>query len=241
MGFGPASPDVSVRTRLTLLGPFRLERGEETLRPTENGCRVLAMLGLRGAMSRSDLAGQLWQDASEQCALGSLRTALWRLRKTAPDLLDASGTYLRLQAGVEVDVTAFAAWASGLLRADPEFAVGPPSVPAGDLLVGWSDDWALLERERLRQLRMHAQEELARWLCRQGRFAEACEAALEAIGLEPLRESAQRTLIAVHLAEQNVIEARRCYETFASALHAELGIPPSEDLRKLVDTSLTSR
>ena len=39
----------------------------------------------------------------------------------------------------------------------------------GELLPSWYDDWVLLERERLRQLRMHAWEALSEKLVRAGR------------------------------------------------------------------------
>lgn len=41
------------------------------------------------------------------------------------------------------------------------------------MLPSWYDDWVLLERERLRQLRMHAWEALSEKLVRAGRYGEA--------------------------------------------------------------------
>jgi hypothetical protein len=70
-----------------------------------------------------------------------------------------------------------------------------------DVLPGWYDDWVLIERERLRQRVFHAMEQLSREMVRQGRFAEAVEAALVTVSAEPLRESGQRVLIEGHLAE----------------------------------------
>ena len=40
------------------------------------------------------------------------------------------------------------------------------------------------------------------------------EAAMFAVGIEPLRESAQRVLIEAHLAEGNLVEARRAFVTY---------------------------
>src|SRR5437867_4028183 len=64
-----------------------------------------------------------------------------------------------------------------------------------DLLPDWYDDWVALERERLRQLRVHALEQLCDRLLVAERFGEATEAALAASRTEPLRESPQRLLI----------------------------------------------
>ena len=60
-----------------------------------------------------------------------------------------------------------------------------------------------------------------------GRFADAVEAAIVAIGAEPLRESAQRVLIEAHVAEGNLSEARRIWREYRDLVHRELGVDPS--------------
>ena len=92
----------------------------------------------------------------------------------------------------------------------------------------------LVERERLRQLRIHALEQLATFLSELGRHAEALEAALAAVTAEPLRETAQRALIIVHLAEGNASEALRQYESYRRLLLENLGVEPSPTLQKLI-------
>lgn len=76
---------------------------------------------------------------------------------------------------------------------------------AGEPLPEWHDDWVLIARERLRQLRLHGLEELCRGCSADGRHAEATEPSLAAVGREPLRESAHRVLIAAHLAYVDAI------------------------------------
>jgi DNA-binding SARP family transcriptional activator len=110
----------------------------------------------------------------------------------------------------------------------------PDDALRGDLLPGWYDDWVLLERERLRQLRMHALEAVARRLGEAGRYGDALQAAYAAMRAEPLRESAHRIVIRLHLAEGNVCEARRAYEQFRVLLADELGVQPSEQMARLV-------
>jgi DNA-binding SARP family transcriptional activator len=85
----------------------------------------------------------------------------------------------------------------------------------------------LLERERFRQLRLHALERLCDRLTAQGRFAEATEAGLAAVAGEPLRESAHRALIRAYLAEGNPGEAVGQYERLRALLRDELGVSPS--------------
>jgi DNA-binding SARP family transcriptional activator len=198
--------------------------------------RLVAYLGLCGRPPRSALAGQLWPDATESHAHGSLRSALWRLQKVLPGLVDACGDHLSLAHGVRVDVHELSHWAR---RArDPRAPLEDVEVPAtglrGELLPGWYDDWVLLERERLRQLRLHALEQVAHRLMTVGRYGDALEVAYAAVHAEPLRESAHRTVVRVHLAEGNVSEALRAYEQFRVLLADELSVRPSDLMTSLV-------
>jgi DNA-binding SARP family transcriptional activator len=106
----------------------------------------------------------------------------------------------------------------------------------GELLPSWYDDWVLLEREGLGQLRLHALEALADKLAAAARYAEAVQAAYAAVRIEPLRESAQRAVVRVHLAEGNVCEAVRAYEFFRAMLADEMGALASHEMRQLVYT-----
>ncbi|MDD9207972.1 bacterial transcriptional activator domain-containing protein, partial [Georgenia sp. 10Sc9-8] len=103
-----------------------------------------------------------------------------------------------------------------------------------DLLPGWYDDWVIFERERIRQRVLHALEALSCELVRRGRCAEAIEVALDAVGVEPLRESAQRVLIEAHLAEGNLVEARRLYLRYRELVRQELRTEPGTTLTRLV-------
>ena len=107
---------------------------------------------------------------------------------------------------------------------------------AGELLPDWYDDWLQDEREELRQTRLHALESLARALSESGRHADAIQAALAAIRLEPLRETAHHTLIEIHLAEGNRSEACRQFQRCLRLLREELGVEPSDSMRLLLET-----
>ncbi|MFC8257074.1 BTAD domain-containing putative transcriptional regulator [Streptomyces sp. NPDC057291] len=105
----------------------------------------------------------------------------------------------------------------------------PGSIPAAvealsvDLLPGWYDDWAQLEAEEWRQLRLHALETLAGRLITAGRHAEAVSAAHAAVHADPLRESGQTRLLQAHLAEGNRSEALHAFRRYSRRLHEELG------------------
>jgi DNA-binding SARP family transcriptional activator len=101
------------------------------------------------------------------------------------------------------------------------------------LLPACYDEWVLTERERFRQLRLHALEALCDRLTARGRYGEAIDAGLAAVCAEPLRESGHRAVIKAHLAEGNNAEARRQYETYRKVLRDELGVEPSPGLRDM--------
>jgi DNA-binding SARP family transcriptional activator len=227
--------------RVALLDGFALEidgrgqgsTGDDLPRGAQ---RLIAHLSLSGRPGRGAIAGQLWPDVPEDHAHGSLRSALWRVQKAVPGLVDVSGGALGLAPGVHVDVRDFTAWAQLVL--DPYRGLDGVATPEmalrGELLPGWYDDWVLLERERLRQLRMHALEVLAHKLACTGRYGEAVQAAYAAVRTEPLRESAHRAVVRVHLAEGNVAEAVRAYESFRSLLVDELGVLPTPQMTELI-------
>jgi DNA-binding SARP family transcriptional activator len=232
---------VASAPRVTLLDGFSLHVSEGASRRTLDELprgvqRLVAHVCLSGRSPRAATAGRLWPDVPEGNAQGSLRSALWRLQKVAPGLVEVCGSVLSLAPDVRVDVRELGDWAERVR--DPESCLDDVEVPevgqSGELLPGWYDDWVLLERERLRQLRMHALEDAANRLSAAGRHWEALQAAYLAVRAEPLRESAHRTVLRVHLAEGNFAEALRAYEWFRAILADELGLQPSAQMAHLV-------
>jgi DNA-binding SARP family transcriptional activator len=238
--------------RVCLLDGFALHRADgrgraSSLRPLPRGVqRLLAFLALSGRPARSAVAGQLWPEVGQGQADGNLRSALWRVQKHVPGLVDSSGGALALAEGVTVDVRELSSWAERVLDAGPgaadlpDLGAIPEAMWRAELLPGWYDDWVLVERERLRQLRGYALERLADTCGQAGRYAAAVQAAYAAMRADPLRETAHRTLIRVHLAEGNAAEAIRAYECYRDLLAGELGISPSARMRRLVDEVATS-
>ena len=181
----------------------------------------------------------LWPDASESHAYSNLRSALARLERTYRKALQASKLELGLAEGVTVDIRHAQALARRLLdsAATPgqsDLSAATLAALSADLLPGWYDDWALIEAEDWRQLRLHALEALAGRLIAAGRWGEAADAAGAAVRAEPLRESACAAFIQVHLAEGNQSEAVREFERYRALLHAELGLEPTLRLGRLV-------
>lgn len=229
-------------TSLVLLDGFELRVGGRFVPVPANVQRLLAFLAVRRRpQHRTTVAGMLWLDSPDEDASRNLRTTLWRARKVAADAVEATGAYLRMAASVHIDLREALGAAERLLRGDED--AGAPTMDevdalGGDLLPEWSDEWVLIERERLRQLRMHALEQSCTQLAAAGRFAHAVEAGLAAVAVEPLRESAHRVLIETYLAEGNRCEAIRHFEGFRALLQDNLGVDPSEGLRRLVAVPL---
>lgn len=223
--------------RLSLVDGFDLTCDSAHVPVQRNSQRVIAYLALRERpLLRVHVAGALWTDCSEERAYGNLRSALWRLRGHARDAIGSDAGRVWLAAHVRVDVREVVAMAHGILREADGGAEADVerSLLAGDLLPDWYDDWVLLERERLRELRVHALERLAARDTRDGRFGRAIDTALTAIQADPLRESAHRVLIGAYLAEGNASAGVRQYREYCRRAGEELGIEPSAQLRQMV-------
>lgn len=227
--------------RLSLLGGFDLTLGPDRLEPCTSVQRMLVYLAVRGRarpVQRRAVAQELWSQVPSSRAASSLRSALWRLpRPDGRELVRATSTTLALAPDVRVDL-----WA-GLDRARairagadpaPERDGDPAAGLTSDLLPDWDEEWLLVEQESYRQTRLHALEDLCDRLRQDGRHFEALQAGLAAVRCEPLRESAHRRVIEVHLAEGNPSEALRQYSAFRRLLADELGLPPSPAIRQLV-------
>lgn len=221
---------------LGVLGGFQLTvAGRPAPLPLQSR-RVLALLAVRRSVqTRSALAGTLWEDVPERRAQANLRNAVWRIRMASEKVVRSTRHTIRLDEGVGLDLQEAQRWARTLLSGT---ASGRDAcsidVLDQDLLPAWDEEWLVIERERHRQLRLHALEALSASFGRSGRHPEAITAALAAVRAEPLRESAQRALIVAHLGEGNVIEAVRQLDAYRHLLDGELGIAPSRGLEAIV-------
>jgi DNA-binding SARP family transcriptional activator len=226
---------------MTLFGRWRLLRDGIPVAVSPNGRRLLAFLALCGARDRAFVVGALWPESSEARAHANLRTTLWRLRREGADVVAATPTQISLY-GVSSDVDDFTTYAMSLVN-DPNALVQDDKyglLAGPELLPGWYDDWVESERKRLGQLRLHALEALSRRLLAASRVAPALEAALAAVRIDPLRESARRTLIRAQIAEANIAEAVREFQHFRDLLAKEFDVTPSERIAGLVAPYLRS-
>lgn len=231
------------RHRITLLGGFKLEADGEPMPVPAGAQRLISLLALRGGCGRSRLAGSLWPESTEPRALANLRTAIWRANQVAPSLIRCGKDSVCLGPGAAVDVVDLVESAHSVMSA------GSDALPEafftqyvdGDLLPDWNDEWLTADRERMRQLRLHLLEILACRLSERGQFGLALEAGMSALRADPLRESAHRAVIRIHLAEGNVAEALHAYAECRDVLARDVGVSPTAETTGLVRTVVPGR
>jgi DNA-binding SARP family transcriptional activator len=222
------------RPTLRLLDRFGLRARGTSVRLSAGPEHLLAFLALRGApLPRRRLAGVLWPDTREASAAASLRSALWRTHRAADRFVVADNAAIALSSAVWIDASALVARSREVIEvrwpAVPTTLPYPVELEAG-LLPGGTDDWVLVEREQLRQLRLYALEQLSALHLAAGRTAYAIKAALAAAAGEPLRETAQRCLIRAYIAEGKYADAIRAYHAYRQLLWADLRTEPSPQL-----------
>jgi predicted ATPase/DNA-binding SARP family transcriptional activator len=225
---------------ISLLGKFDLQlNGQAVEIPSRPAQSLLAYLLLKSdtAHRREKLAGLLWPDATETNARSYLRQALWRVRKA---LDSADGRYLIADdLSIAFDTNApYRLDVAVLERAVPtegatEDLVQCVSVYRGELLPGFYNEWAALERERLQAVFENKMNRLLDRLVAERRWPAVVEWAERWIALGQVPEPAYRGLMLAHhgLGDRSSMAAvyQRCEET----LRRELGVEPSELTRAL--------
>ncbi|MEV6639206.1 BTAD domain-containing putative transcriptional regulator [Amycolatopsis sp. NPDC051371] len=225
---------------LRLLKGFTLLVDDDRVALSSSAQRLLAFLALQDRpRTRTYVARTLWPEATTPRANANLRSSLWRASRTGHRVIDASVQEMALAGGITVDIHDAVARAHRLLDrscgCDDILDRRTRDDLSADLLPEWSDnEWVLLEQEQYHQLRLYALEAMAKRLTTAGRHGEAVAAGLAAVRSEPLRESAHRVLIDAHLAAGNRAAAQHQYEQCRRTLLEELGLEPSDALRRLL-------
>lgn len=228
-------------TWLGLLNAFSLRCAGERVRLPIATQRLLAFLALSPqAVPRAHVAAVLWPDSTTDRAAGSLRSLLWRLAHVHRRPLVIASDDLRLADNVGVDVHRTWADAERLLDGEPVADLAADAL-AHDILPDWDEEWVRVERDRFRQIRLHALETLSKRLVYEHRYGEAVGTAMVAVAADPLRETAHRALIGAYLAEGNRGEALHQYRACHRLFRDGLGMPPSPALDELIAEALAPR
>lgn len=235
---------VQPRTKLNLIRQFEIRNDGANTPVTPALQRLVGFLALQPSPARRTyVSGTLWSGADEQHASASLRSALWRLQPL--QIICASSTHLWLNPCVEVDLRSVYGRALTVLRSTPSeyelLETARELVDVGDeILPGCYEDWVLAERERFRLIRLQALDRIGELLIQGGNCCDALQVGLALTQAEPLRESAHRLLIRVHLVQGNVAEAIRQYQYYEKVVSDQLNSRPTAVIRAVMAPYLAS-
>jgi DNA-binding SARP family transcriptional activator len=222
--------------QLSLLRSWQLRLGTNVVHVAARQQRLITVLAINGPRLRSYLVGLLWPECRESKALESLRVSMHLVSRQAPGLLVNGGAVLSLSEGVDVDLHRVRAQMRELSQfgLNGNVASCLQQLRDAELLPGWYDDWVLFEQSRLRQDRLHAFQSIARQSLARLDSESAVEASEAALELEPLYESAVALLIQAEKQQGNYAAALRAFEKYRAQLKEDMGLMPSEPIRRLV-------
>lgn len=243
--------------RIRLFGPFELTSGDEKAQPgpgrdqtaddvlpalpcASKARSLLAYLIVNHdhALARETLAGLFWPERANQRARRALSHALWQIRRALGPASDRVVTEhdtvtFAFQPGDRLDVEAF----EEAVRTSPQGSHTTESdmynleeavaLHRADFLVGCYDDWALVERERLRELYLRALERLITLHKQRGDYKSALTYSQRLVACDPLHELAHRELMRLYYLLNRPRAALEQFTALHELLDEELGVEPS--------------
>jgi TolB-like protein len=232
---------------IKLLGGFEahFQSGESIPPIGRKAQALLAYLAIAPGtpQPREKLTGLLWSDRGEAQARSSLRQALSELRKALagaePPPLETAGEAVSLAAdAVVVDADVLGRLIDGGERPSLESAV---ELYRGDLLDGIAapdpafEDWLRDARRETRELACQAMARLLDMQSADGEAEAALATARRLVALDPLQESAHRTIMGLHAARGERSLALKQYQACRDLLREELGVEPDRETVGLHD------
>ena len=206
-----SQPPAPAGLRLELLGGLRLARDGAPLLGLAyaKGRALLAYLAVTGRThTREALAALFWGELPDDAARQNLRAVLADLRRVAGHHLVISRETVAFDRAAPywLDVEEFEAAlrrpGAGDVPPEAERLRTAVDLYRGDLLAGFAvrdapafDEWLAAERERLRQLALHALHELVIYATERGDYAAGIDATTRLLAQDPWREDAHRQLM----------------------------------------------
>jgi len=230
---------------------------------TPQSAELLAFLAVgRGRFfGRTDIAECVWAQDEGDTRIGSVNTALWRLRRTLEVAPAQRGDFLAVDPQgavglngprpVALDVADFERLTHAGLAKPIERLTEPDeqglrqgvALYRANALAGLRGPWALRERERLRNVFLSAAGRLMQLSDRQRNYDEAIHYARLVLEVDALREDVHRDLMRYLVKGGQRALALRQFEVCRAALQRELAIHPmSETLalyRQIADSALS--
>ena len=221
--------------RIRLLDWFELVVDGERRALPRSAQRLLALLALnRDGISRGDAVALLTPHLSAPSGRRSVRTALSRVLRSCPDVIEADAETLRLAPDVSVDAWEVERLAARVAAGRPPPGAGHHERLAVTLLGDWPDPWVVAERARLWELCLEALIADTRRLAWSGDMFDALDAAHRAHEVEPLRDEIVCLLLQLDLSQGNAAAALRTYPRFKRHLSEECGAAPSAEMEALM-------
>ncbi len=201
-------------------------------------------------VGHADLADDLWGatwpaawDVALRALISKLRGTLIRVGVagaiTSSDNTYAlhlpSGSWLDLDAASDAIHRAETALGAGDLGAAGGWALAARAIATRPLLAGDEGEWLDTIRRRLADVRLRALECLAETWIAHGDPSLAARDSVEAIAIDPYRESAHRLLIRAHLAGGDRGAAAGALDDCRRVLRDDLGVAPSPATLALLD------
>lgn len=226
--------DSKVKLRMALLGQPEIRLNNELFAKglPAKGVALLAYLAVTGrSCSRESLAGLLWGEMPEAAARANLRVTLNRLPLRLRSFLYIDHNTIALKpTEVALDVNTLETAVSGnatawqtavaLYRSDFLDGLTIPDAPA-------FEEWALLQRERLRLLVIDLLYRLAADALDRQAYADGITYARRSLVLDNWREEAHRLLMRMLALDGRRSDALSQFETCRRLLAENLGVEPT--------------
>ena len=241
-----------MQVSVEFLGRTRVSAGDSEIALSRQSISFLAYLVLFREIDhpREVLIEHFWSSSEPARARSCLGTALSRLRNALKvggsswlEVSPRGEPRICVSSQIWFDIVAFENGISLALAAPPGEL--EPSLAhrlstalghyRGDLLLGWYDNWVLIERERLRLLFLRGHRRLMGHYSAVGDIENALAAGLAALRIEPLQEQVQQQVIELYFASGQRAAAMRQYERLTQLLKDELGVAPSRTTRALFE------
>lgn len=183
-------------------------------------------------------------DTALKSLISRLRQFLRRLGEghAAPSISSQFGCYqLQLRPDTWIDLEAARNsmdQAEGIIRSgDIRSAWGPTNVALAiarrPFLLGEDGEWVTMKRRELKDLLLRSLDCYVEICLCTGQGSLAVEMAVQAVSLEPFRETGYQRLMSAHAAAGNRAEAVRVYGRCRELLSEELGVDPSPETEAL--------
>jgi two-component SAPR family response regulator len=236
----------SLKLEIRCFGRFQMGwEGQEPIKWRVEKAKELFVFLLQNHcrhITRDEVMDKLWPEDNPDRALKQLYNGIYYIRKAlvsygiSEKLVKIDHNYNLKLGFVDWDVQRF----------DELFAKGPEErfeylqeieeLYAGDFLgeelYGWSD----LDRERLSRLYEQGILELAKKYIEEKNYVQAENVLLRAYNKNPYWEPISELLLKLYKETNNPANAVGHFNAYSALLRKELGIAPSEKLRKLLET-----